>query len=448
MASRPMKEPSALLLVGQVGIGPAEHLGLAGGQAEIEAVDLGGNRLRLIARALVDGLSRYFHPSLGWLAHVGDDKPQSVAELGHQAARIVGRFSCLAHVVECEALDRAREPAHLVAVGDTLFRNIFEREFARLLGSRRYRFLAAAAHLDFADIAALDSEIDGGEPIRPARRQPHVAAREPGLRGALEADEGTADRTAHRAVAVAGHEISELACGRAQDDFGAGIRLARIGETEIAVARRIAGARFLEGQLDAAGHEVAHRLGLDRIARFAGHEAGVPTFDRKRFGTLADGKSGDLVRLVRQTRKHALAASVGGHRRRAGTQHGGGGTDAQQCEHRQDGELPRVHELAPRSDFTGTARRGRRSANPRTKTATVTGTTPTLSAVIQLLRLSTSRRSANCTSRSSERTRSSWVRNPSIAFSCSGLSTSPAPSPVLASAFGTCESFCSVSLSS
>ena len=71
---------------------------------------------------------------------------------------------------------------------------------------------------------------------------------------------------------------------------------------------------------------------------------------------------------------------------------------------------------SPVLDLTGSGRRGRRNASPSTMMATVTGTTPTLSAVIQLLRPSTSRRSANCTSRSCARMPSSWARKPSIAF--------------------------------
>jgi len=67
------------------------------------------------------------------------------------------------------------------------------------------------------------------------------------------------------------------------------------------------------------------------------------------------------------------------------------------------------------------SRRGRRIANINAMIATTNGTTPTLTAVTQLLRSSTLRRKANCTSRNSERMDSSWARNPSIACICSRL---------------------------
>ena len=93
--------------------------------------------------------------------------------------------------------------------------------------------------------------------------------------------------------------------------------------------------------------------------------------------------------------------------------------------------------------FTGTGRRGRRIANNKAMIATRSGTTPTFTAVIQFLRSSTLRRSANCTSRNSERIVSNWARKPSIALTCSGVSTSTEPS----GARGSWASFCSVSLS-
>src|SRR5262249_33011356 len=160
------------------------------------------------------------------------------------------------------------------------------------------------------------------------------------------------------------------------------------------------------------------------------HEAAVAALDRHWIGVLANDQPGDLVRLGGELRQHALAAAIGCYGRRAAAQHDGGRRHADGGEHRGDRELTRLHDRAP-LDFTGSFRRGRMSANASTPIATLTGTTPTLIAVIRLLRLSTSRRRANWTSRSSERMASSWARKPSMVFTCSGVSTSlPASAPV------------------
>ncbi len=168
---------------------------------------------------------------------------------------------------------RASLPASAVRFSGTSS----NRQLAGLVGRRGDgdACAPAAGEHHLFDVVALDAEIDGFEPIRPPCRQSHIAAREPGLRLAFEADEDAAAGATHAGVAVADDEYRRARPRRYARRCACPPRSAApgIGETELAIARGIGGARLLEAEIDAAGDEIAHRVGLDRKAAIRRHEA-------------------------------------------------------------------------------------------------------------------------------------------------------------------------------
>src|SRR6267154_1933750 len=91
--------PQLFCSFGQLDIVPAEKLRPIHRKAEVVALDLGRNRVGLLARGVVGGLGRYLHPALGRFAHAGDDELQSVREARHHAARIIGGLEKLRSIL-------------------------------------------------------------------------------------------------------------------------------------------------------------------------------------------------------------------------------------------------------------------------------------------------------------------------------------------------------------
>src|SRR5579884_600963 len=113
----PSPARSTLLLVGHIRDRPGQDFGLMGRQAEIVAIDLGSDQLCLVLGGVARGFRCDLHPAVGNIAQRREGEAQAVAGVHHQATGVVRGLGGLTHVLEREALDQRREPAHLEVVG-------------------------------------------------------------------------------------------------------------------------------------------------------------------------------------------------------------------------------------------------------------------------------------------------------------------------------------------